>query len=770
MFRNIRLQALLLCSLLAQTSSAQQILSARIINDQTGEPIEGASIQVPGRATSSDARGAFSLSCPAGCRKATVSFIGYNSTEITVDSAQPFIRLSPITASLQEVVVSASRQAVRRSEAPVAITAINNRSLQETKAISIDQLLNKVSGVNMVNLGNEQHQMSIRQPMTTKSLFLYLEDGISIRTTGLFNHNALLELNMAAVKTMEVIKGPSSSLYGSEAIGGVVNVITAAPTAQPFLKLSAQGNNIGYRRADLQSSASRGRWGFALNGYYATKKNGFIEYSDFSKATLTARADYRVSERTTLVNSATWMRYQSDMTGAADSLAFARRSFKSLQTFTYRNVDALRYRSTLTHQWNGAATTTASLVYRNNVIEQNPSYSIRNDYRKLPSGLWTGKKNVAHGEINRSAFNSYAFIGQHRQHLTWKNADLIGGASIDLSPTSYKANYIRINRDTVTGKYTNYTAPDSVLTNYRTGINNYAAFANFEFNPVAKLRVVASLRYDQFVYRFNNALAPSAFSGAPDTTNHFSALSPKLGFTYNFSGRTGVYANYSQGFVPPQVTELYRGVKVPQIKPATFYNYEVGGWAEIIKGKLNADISLYQLEGTNEIISVRLDDGTTENRNAGRTSHKGVELGINGSVGKDLSYRYSAAYSEHHFNRFVEKGNNYNGKEMNGAPRWMHNAALWYRSASIKGLRIGAEWQCIGSYFMDPLNTTKYKGYQVLNLRAGYQYKAFEYWVNAMNITNAYYSYNTAKSSSGYSYIPADLRNFVVGASWRIGK
>ncbi len=64
----------------------------------------------------------------------------------------------------------------------------------------------------MVNLGNEQHQMSIRQPMTTKSLFLFLEDGIPVRTTGLFNHNALLEMNMAAVKNIEVIKGPSSSL------------------------------------------------------------------------------------------------------------------------------------------------------------------------------------------------------------------------------------------------------------------------------------------------------------------------------------------------------------------------------------------------------------------------------------------------------------------------------------------------------------------------------------------------------------------------------
>ena len=228
----------------------------------------------------------------------------------------------------------------------------------------------------MVNLGNEQHQMSIRQPMTTKSLFLYLVDGIPVRTTGLFNHNALLEMNMAATKTIEVIKGPSSSLYGSEAIGGVVNFITIAPTAIPVLKLSLQGNNIGYKRSELQSSFSSGKWGFALSGYYADKRNSFMEYSDFHKAIATARIDYRFSDKTFLSNSATWLNYYSDMPSGVDSTMFATRTFINPQTFTYRKVDAFRYRSTLTQSWNENSKTTATLVYRENSIGQNPNNRI----------------------------------------------------------------------------------------------------------------------------------------------------------------------------------------------------------------------------------------------------------------------------------------------------------------------------------------------------------------------------------------------------------
>jgi outer membrane receptor protein involved in Fe transport len=324
--------------------------------------------------------------------------------------------------------------------------------------------------------------------------------------------------------------------------------------------------------------------------------------------------------------------------------------------------------------------------------------------------------------------------------------------------------------DTLSGKYVSYTRPDSLLTNYQNNINNYAAFANFEFSPVRKMRIVISLRYDVFGYNFDNFLKPSSFSGSPDTVNTFSAVSPKVGFTYNFSARTGVYANYSQGFVPPQVTEMYRGVKVPDLLPARFHNYEIGGWAEIIKNKLSGDISLYHLNGSNEIVSVRLDDGSTENRNTGSTSHRGIEFGLNAMPVKDITLRFSGAYSEHRFVRFIEKGVSYNGNEMNGAPAWMHNAEVWYKPSTLKGLRIGVEWQQLGSYFMDPANTTQYKGFNALHLRAGYTFRGAEIWINIMNATGRYYAFTSSRSASGFNYTPAEPRNTTLGVSYDFGK
>jgi outer membrane receptor protein involved in Fe transport len=607
--------------------------------------------------------------------------------------------------------------------------------------------------------------MSIRQPMTTKSLFLYLEDGIPVRTSGLFNHNALLELNMATVKNIEVIKGPSSSLYGSEAIGGVVNFITQAPTGIPMLKLSVQGNDIGYKRADLQTSFSSGKLGVVLSGYYADKKNNYLEFSDFHKGTLTARIDYRFSDKTTLSNSITWLNYYSDMPGGIDSAMFAAKTFRNHQTFTYREVNALRYHSTLTQNWNDRSKTSMSVIYRNNTIGQNPAYRIKDDYRRQGNG-WVGKKDLAHGEINENSFRSYAFIAQHTQKLNWKKAVVIGGINIDASPSTYDAQYIRIKKDTTANKYVNYQSVDSTLTDYATKINNYAGFLNFEFSPVEKLRVVASLRYDQFHYNFNNHLKAGSFSGSPDTVNNFARISSKIGLTYNFSARTGIYANYSEGFVPPQVTEMYTGVTVPRLAPSVVYNYELGGWIEIIKNKLSADVSAYKLNSTDEIISVRQDDGSTANENAGKTLHKGIEFGITATPVKTVSLRFSGAYSEHRFVEYVEKGVSYNGNDMNGAPNWMYNTEIWYKPAAVKGLRVGAELQHIGSYFADPKNTARYGGYTVINLRAGYQIKGMEIWVNALNAFDNYYANIVSKSSFGYSYTLAEPRNFNVGLSY----
>ncbi|ANH79863.1 TonB-dependent receptor [Niabella ginsenosidivorans] len=758
------LRIYILCVALLATAAAygQQLLKGTVFDADTKEPLADATIHAGGHSFRSDAKGVFYL--PAGGAELDVSCAGYVSRHLP--AGQLSIGLKKRVDDMEEVIVSGNRTAQKRREAPVAITSISKQVMDDTRPQRMDQLLNKVSGVFMVSLGNEQHEMSIRQPMTTKSLFLYMEDGVPIRTTGVYNHNALLEMNLTAARSVEVIRGPSSALYGAEAIGGAVNVITQAAPAFTNGTISLQINNAGYKRADLQAGTSVGKWGFLLSGYYADKTNGPVEFSDFHKTALTLRSDYRPNEQTSWTNTISLVDYYSDMTGALDSIRFARKDYSSLQTFTYRKVTALRYKSMLTQNWNANSSTNVSLLYRNNATGQNPSYAISS----------TSDPQKFKGQINDNSFRTYALFATHSQKFKWLQSRIVAGGSIDFSPQGYYAKFISVNKDPVTGKYASYTAPatDSFLSNYHTGILNMAGYLDYELNPFDRLKLVLALRYDAFKYYFINDLPASTSVSTASTVNSFARVTPKLGFTYNFKG-VGFYANYSQGYVPPQLTDLYSSVKeAPYLLPQTFFNYEAGGWASLLRSKLYLDWSLYRLDGANEIISVRQTDNSYINENAGSTRHTGIEYGITYRPCADLSIRFSGTNAKHTFIKNLVRGVDYSGKEMSGAPRFTGNAEVSYKPAFVKGLRASIEWQHQGRYFMDDLDKERYEGFDVINCRAGYQLKNFEVWVNVLNATNRYYAvYASKNATSGgnaaYSYNLGDPREITLGVAYHFG-
>ena len=742
-------------------SQINNLVSGKVFDAITKEPIHGAIIAALSIKTISNENGSFNLQ--TNSNKIIINAVGYDAKTIDITSKNLAISLSPSQKILDQVVVTANRTNEKRTEAPIAISIINKQTIDEAKAQRIDAVLNKVSGVYMVNLGNEQHEMSIRQPMTTKSLFLYMEDGIPIRTTGVYNHNALLEMNLPAAKTIEVIKGPSAAMYGGEAIAGAVNIITQAAPAYTGGNISTQFNNTGYKRVDGQIGSTIGKWGLLATGYYSTRKDGPVEHTDFNKTSISLRSDYKANDHLTLTNTLAYVDYYSDMTGALDSTKYFQKNFSSLQSFTFRSVYALRYKSILSQQWNTNSATSISFLLRDNSVKQNPSYSIGS----------TSVATVFKGQINDNSFKTNSVVAQHVQKFAWLKSKLVMGASVDFSPQSYYAKFISITKDLALNKYVSYTqkTPDSLLTNYTTNISNIATYIDYELNPFNGFKLVAALRYDAFKYNYSNLLQ----TGAPSSVTNYNRVTPKLGFTYNIKG-VGFYGNYSEGYVPPQITELFSSSIVPYLAPQTFKNYEVGGWLAINGNKLYADWSLYNLRGTNEIISVKLSDGTTQNQNAGETQHKGIEYGINYQPNTQWHFRFSGTNAKHTYINNIVKGVNYNGKEINGAPHFIANAELFYKPIFLKGFSVGAEWQHQNKYFMDDLNNFTYNGFDIANIRIAYKIKKAEIWVNALNVFNAYYAVY-ATSAPGASvgvnnktYNMGDPRELTIGLSYKFGK
>jgi len=758
----------MLCLFIGSTLFGQLKFSGTIIDQNTAEPLVGATISTAEKGIAvTNYNGQYTFELSTTPKDFFISYIGYETITLSADALSDIISLTASSSELNQVIISANRDVQQRTDAPISISVVSPQLLEDSKATRLDEVLNKVSGVYMVDLGNEQHTMAIRQPINYKGLFLYLEDGLPIRPTGVFNHNALLEMNMAALRRIEVIRGPASSAYGSEAIGGAINFVTLRPAAVPTGRIGIQGNNIGYRRADLNASSTFGKLGIGVSGYYAQRKNGFREHSDFDKLALTFRADYLIDDKNSLTFDATYVDYYADMTGSLDSTFFYGEDYTSQQTFTNRAVDALRTKLVYNHYWDAGSKTTIAAFARDNSIRQNPSYRVRNDYS--PWANPDGNPNLAHGEINDNSVISTGFVVQHKQTFDLLNgANVTIGASLDNSPNTFKANYISIVRSNE-NIYTAFTETDSVLTDYEVDLRNFGTYANFDIKLTKQLQLTAALRYDILNFDFRNNLDEDAFSGAPNDVDNFSAITPKVGLTYNLGEGNGLYANYSQGFLPPQISELYRGVQIPVLKPAQFNNYEIGGWFQL-NNKVAFDFGIYQLDGKNEIISVRLDDGTRENRNAGQTQHRGIEYGVNWQIIDGLQFRLSGTNASHNFIDYIENGADYSGNEMGQAPSWIANSELTYKPAFAPSLRAALEWQHIDSYFMDNANSAEYDGYNIFNFRLGYNIKGIEVWANVMNISNKLYATVARRSQWGDSYSIGEPRAINLGLAYNFQK
>jgi len=131
----------------------------------------------------------------------------------------------------------------------------------------------------------------------------------------------------------------------------------------------------------------------------------------------------------------------------------------------------------------------------------------------------------------------------------------------------------------------------------------------------------------------------------------------------------------------------------------------VGGWASLLDRKLYLD---------NELLNVRQPDNSTDYQSAGRTLHRGVEYSLTYKPTSEWFFRFGGTNALHRIvdfalsNRQTDALRNVNGYDMPQAPRWVANTELTYKPRRAKGLRTSLEWQRIGPWFQNQINTMAY--------------------------------------------------------------
>lgn len=276
--------------LLAQTTVKGKITAE-------GAPLEFASVVLLKTTweTEADSLGNYTLNnIPQGDYQVKVSYTGYKSQQrkITIKDATEITIHFDLKAenTIDEVVITGTLKAVNRLESPVPVEVYKPTFFKKNPTANIFEALQNVNGVrpqlncNVCNTG-DIHINGLEGPYT-----LVMIDGMPI-VSGLSTVYGLSGIPNSLLERIEVVKGPASSLYGSEAVGGLINIITKNPKSAPVVAADAFSTSWGEANVDLGFKANLGKVASLLTGVNYFSYNNPIDnnYDNFTDVTLQDR-------------------------------------------------------------------------------------------------------------------------------------------------------------------------------------------------------------------------------------------------------------------------------------------------------------------------------------------------------------------------------------------------------------------------------------------------------------------------------------------------
>jgi outer membrane receptor protein involved in Fe transport len=676
---------------------------------------------------------------------------------------------------LEQITVTATREEELLVETPASIGIVEAETLALDRPTHPAQVMSQMPGVAVAVTNGEGHSTAIRQPFTTSPVYLFLEDGIPTRSTGFFNHNALYEINLPQAGGIEVIHGPASALYGSDAIGGIVNVLTPAPPVELDLHASLEGGDFGWRRALVGggNGAADGSDRFRMEGNF-THTDGWRDATAYDRASGTARWDH-VGARSWWKTVAAFSEVEQD-TGANAPLVradYENDPTRNYLPIAFREVGALRVSTTYERELGDALLSIAPYF--------------RDDGMDLLASFTLGFDPTLAATANRS----FGVMAKWRRDLTAMDARIIAGVDLDVSPGERREDRV-LTVPTGAGAsrvFSSYSLGARVY-DYDVTYHGGSPYLHAELSPTGKLRLTAGLRYDDLRYDFDNRLdvstvtaaAPPGASGgttrvygqAPDTEVRFDRLSPKLGATYALSSDTHVFASYNQGFRAPSEGQLFRPSSATTTAAAEALARSALGLEPIKARQLEAgvrglvagvsyDLAVYDLEKRDDIVTARdLATNFTQTVNAGKTRHRGVELGLKAPLGRRFRLDVASSYAEHRYVDWVTGQGDFSGHEMESAPRVLINTRLTW-TPSDRG-RLQLEWTQVGSYWLDAQNTAEYQGHALLNLRGNWEVaRHVAFYASLYNLGDERYADSASISSSTPVFSPGLPRTLTLG-------
>lgn len=585
-----------------------RIIRGKVVDCGSYEVLHGATISLPGynKAILSESDGIFKLPGLKNERVILhVSALGYEEQKISVDLSAGDqdinIPLCKKSVDLDQVVVSATRTERLLKNVPIAVQIISSKVLEKAQVANFRELLEyELPGINFTNNGGHAN---INMLGFGGKYVLFLMDGerIAGETFDNIDYN---RVDMDNVERIEIMKGAASSLYGSNAVGGVINIIGRKPEKPIEITANSRFASEGEQNYGL-TVGSRQKWGYAsITGSmkqrdpYTLKdrspltqefEDGTKEERDLSETIIAGYKDYSLSGKVGV--------------NASDKLQI---EAKGGYYFKERNPGGLDGKKVRDRYYDYSGGLKAEYTFsedRHLSLSGNYDKYNKYDYYRL---LKEEEKNYE---------NTQWHVGGIYDQKIGRRHSFVAGFEVfsdDLMTFMFESDGSNAKRDAYT--YSGYTQQEWVLNN--------------------KLTLVTGLRYDYH----------SKFKGR---------LTPHLSAMYKPMSRVTLRGGYSSGFRSPTLKELYTDWFHPygggfqiigskDLKPEKSNNFNLSTEVSLGKTVITA-MGQYSLMD-NKISSIWLNNDTIYYRNLGKAKILGVELGISHQLRSNILLKASYTY------------------------------------------------------------------------------------------------------------------------------
>lgn len=662
--------------------------------------------------------------------------------------------------AIEEIMVTSS---TRRPESLANVNAsVGVLSQQELTLVShqhIQEVANRLAGVNINRNNGQESLTSIRSPVLTGSgacgAFLLAEQGIPLRAAGFCNVNELFDANSENASRIEVIRGPATAFYGSNAVHGMINVVLPDPTAGGDLTLEAGPRGSTRINGTLGMDYGNFKHMFLANG---ASENGYRDNSGYDQQKLSWRYQYQTNGGTFLDGGFTVTNLNQETAGYVEGTD----SYKDddLRTTNpnpeaYRDNQSFRawtrISKTLNNGWELVATPyyrKADLVFIQHFLPGAPTEDNKHDSIGLQ-------------------FASYKDISTNTMFSMGVDTEITQGTLLQQQPGP-----------TVGSAFLVATIPAGKHYDYEVDATQIAPFAHFQHYWDNGLDISLGLRYERMEYDYNNLMLDGRTrdNGVPctsggcrynrpaDRSDSYGNWAPKFALRYQINETLNAQLRLNKGYRAPQATELYRlqnNQSVADLDPVEINSAEIG-----LDGAADAwqySVTAYYMDKDNEIIT----DSNRLNLNNSHTKHRGIEL--SGAYDLSEQWRVSGAYNfaRHTYeNDEISGGVNINGKDVDTAPRKFGSFQLRWQPMAT--LFTELEWVNSGKYYTNPENLNEYAGHDLLNLRTRWQATSdITLALNILNLTDEKYAERADFSFGNDRYFPGEPVRAFVSVNWK---